>query len=91
MKRTVWINEKLWDLYSANYDFINQNIKKMIDNKEIKIEVEGTEILIVRDDFDNIDVDIYEDGEATGGDFELLGVFNPSDYPYFFPEKMEGK
>ena len=44
----------------------------------------GTEILIARDDFDNISVDVYEDGEVLGGKFEFLGVFDPSDYPYFF-------
>ena len=89
MKRTVLINEKLWSLYGTHSKVIDDAIKKMIDNTEIKIEVEGTEILISRDDFDNISVDVFEDGGPTGGDFELLGVFDPSDYPYFFPEKME--
>ena len=85
--RTVWINEKLWDLYGVrpNYDFIDQNIKKMIDNTEIKIEVGDTEILIVRDDFDNISVDVCDDGKCLGGEFELLGVFDSNAYPYFFP------
>ena len=87
--RTVLINEKLWNVYGTHSKVIDDAIKKMIDNTEIKIEVEGTEILIARDDFDNISVDVFEDGEVLGGKFEFLGVFDPSDYPYFFPEKME--
>jgi hypothetical protein len=83
--RTIWINEKLWDLYGTHSEAINDAIKKMIDNTEIKIEVEDTEILISRDDLDNISIDIFEDGEPLGGEFEFLGVFDPSDYPYFFP------
>jgi len=97
--RTVLINKKLWDVYDTHSKVIKDIIKEMIyieevisiDIKEIKISVEDTEILITRDD-DNINVDIIEDGEALGGEFELLGVFDPSEYPYFFPAfEWEGK